>query len=122
MRRVDAAQRACLEASRGWHPLAQTGVVLGFYGAHTLWLSRGCFLLPFQVVPNEFGLWQSVGYDSFGGGLVLFLRWVHVSHRRREREAAGETRRVRVAEPRRRPWTSPCRALPTGRGSGTRDA
>ena len=51
------------------------------YAAHTLLLSRGCVPLPCQLVPNDFGLWQSVGYDSLVGGAVVALRAAHVAAR-----------------------------------------
>ena len=51
------------------------------YAAHTLLLSRGCLPLPCQLVPNDFGLWQSVGYDSLVGGAVVALRAAHVAAR-----------------------------------------
>ena len=37
-------------------------------------------LLPYQLVPNEFGLWQSIGYDSLLGSCFLGL---HVLRRRK---------------------------------------
>ena len=48
--------------------------------AHAGALGRGSVLLPYQLVPNEFGLWQSVGFDSLLGGAFLGL---HVLRRRK---------------------------------------
>jgi len=50
---------------------AQAAVALGFYALHTLVLSQRCVAFPVQLVPNESGLFQSVGWDTLAGLAVL---------------------------------------------------
>ena len=102
LRRVDDAQVRVLGATSGWSFTAQLGAVLALYAVHTLCLSRGCVLLPFQLVPNGFGLWQSVGYDSLAGGVFLALRWLRLRARRRESGTSSAVQRSA-------PWVAPRR-------------
>ena len=78
--RIDKAVDSTLNKTRSWGPARQAGVVLATYAAHAGALGRGSVLLPYQLVPNEFGLWQSVGFDSLLGGAFLGL---HVLRRRK---------------------------------------
>ena len=78
--RIDKAVDNTLNKTRSWGPARQAGVVLATYAAHAGALGRGSVLLPYQLVPNEFGLWQSVGFDSILGFSFLGL---HVLRRRK---------------------------------------
>ena len=78
--KIDAVVDNTLNKTRSWGPARQAGVVLATYAAHAGALGRGSVLLPYQLVPNEFGLWQSVGYDSLLGSCFLGL---HVLRRRK---------------------------------------
>ena len=78
--KIDAAVDNTLNKTRSWGPARQAGVVLATYAAHAGALGRGSVLLPYQLVPNEFGLWQSIGYDSLLGFSFLGL---HVLRRRK---------------------------------------
>ena len=78
--KIDAAVDNTLNKTRSWGPARQAGVVLATYAAHAGALGRGSVLLPYQLVPNEFGLWQSVGFDSLLGFSFLGL---HVLRRRK---------------------------------------
>jgi hypothetical protein len=78
--RIDKAVDSTLNKTRSWGPARQAGVVLATYAAHAGALGRSSILLPYQLVPNDFGLWQSVGYDSLLGGAFLGL---HVLRRRK---------------------------------------
>ena len=71
--KIDAAVDNTLNKTRSWGPARQAGVVLATYAAHAGALGRGSVLLPYQLVPNEFGLWQSVGFDSLLGSAFLGL-------------------------------------------------
>jgi hypothetical protein len=48
-------------------PPLQLAVVVGFYLVHMLFLSKNCIALPFQLIPNEYGFFQSIGLDSLAG-------------------------------------------------------
>ena len=78
--KIDKAVDNTLNKTRSWGPARQAGVVLATYAAHAGALGRGSVLLPYQLVPNEFGLWQSVGFDSLLGSAFLGL---HVLRRRK---------------------------------------
>ncbi|KAJ8599750.1 hypothetical protein CTAYLR_003435 [Chrysophaeum taylorii] len=80
-RRVDNAQRKVLERTKGLHPASQLGIVGAAYACHTCLLSRGCLPYPVQLIPNDRGLFQSIGYDSLAGMLVIALRWIRVASR-----------------------------------------
>ena len=85
--KLDKAVDSTLNKTRSWGPARQAGVVLATYAAHAGALGRGSVLLPYQLVPNEFGLWQSVGFDSLLGSAFLglhVLRRCKRSHRKRE--------------------------------------
>jgi len=71
--RIDSAVDATLNRTRSWGPVRQAAVVAAAYAAHAGPLARGALLLPVQLIPNEFGLWQSVGYDSMLGGVFVGL-------------------------------------------------
>jgi hypothetical protein len=51
-------------------PPLQLAVVVGFYLVHMLFLSKNCIALPFQLFPNEYGFFQSIGLDSLAGRLI----------------------------------------------------
>ena len=65
--KLDAAVDSTLNKTRSWGPTRQAAVVAATYAAHAGALGRGSVLLPYQLVPNDFGLWQSVGFDSILG-------------------------------------------------------
>jgi hypothetical protein len=48
-------------------PPLQLVVAVGFYLVHMLLLSKNCIPLPFQLLPNEHGFFQSIGLDSLAG-------------------------------------------------------
>ena len=81
VRRVDEAQQRALGRTSGLHPLAQLAGVLAFFALQAVVLSRGCLVFPVQLIPNEQGLFQSVGYDSLAGAAVVCLRCVHLANR-----------------------------------------
>ena len=90
---LDKAVDNTLNTTRSWGPARQAGVVLATYAAHAGALGRGSVLLPYQLVPNEFGLWQSVGFDSLLGFSFLglhFIRRTKGTSRRRELPPAPE--------------------------------
>ena len=78
--KIDAAVDRTLNKHRSWGPARQAGVVLATYAARAGALGRSSVLLPYQLVPNDFGLWQSVGFDSLLGSAFLGL---HVLRRRK---------------------------------------
>ena len=91
--KLDKAVDNTLNKTRSWGPARQAGVVLATYAAHAGALGRGSVLLPYQLVPNEFGLWQSVGFDSLLGFSFLglhFIRRTKGTSRRRELPPAPE--------------------------------
>ena len=49
----------------------QVALGLGFYIFHTLVLSRHVIPFPVQLIPNESGLFQSIGLDTLAGFLVV---------------------------------------------------
>jgi hypothetical protein len=53
------------------NPLAQLIVGLGFYLLHTLVLSRHLLPFPYQLIPNNSGLFQSIGWDELAGLITV---------------------------------------------------
>mmetsp|Transcript_966 Transcript_966/g.1360 ORF Transcript_966/g.1360 Transcript_966/m.1360 type:complete len:389 (-) Transcript_966:96-1262(-) len=78
-RRIDAGQQRILRKTAKLSPAAQLGALLVIYIAHTALLSQGCLAFPVQLIPNEIGLFQSLGYDSVAGLSVLLLRGVYLA-------------------------------------------
>ena len=74
--KLDKAVDSTLNKTRSWGPTRQAAVVAATYAAHAGALGRGSVLLPYQLVPNDFGLWQSVGFDSILGFAFLSLHFI----------------------------------------------
>ena len=74
--KIDAPVDSTLNKTRSWGPTRQAAVVAATYAAHAGALGRGSVLLPYQLVPNDFGLWQSVGFDSILGFAFLSLHFI----------------------------------------------
>jgi len=53
------------------HPVVQLAIMLVMYGLHLLFLSKNSFTFPRQLIPNDKGAFQSVGYDSVAGLVVM---------------------------------------------------
>ena len=83
---VDEAQSRVWSKTKGLSPLVQLSGVAVCYLIHSLTLSRGCLAFPVQLVPNDAGLFQSVGYDSLAGLAVVFLRGAHLMNRKRPKQ------------------------------------
>ena len=63
--RVDGAVATARRATRRLPKPIQAGGVLAAYGLHAGVLNRGAALLPFQLIPNDFGLRGAGASDRF---------------------------------------------------------
>lgn len=55
------------------HPAAQLVIMLALYAFHLLFLSKNSYTFPTQLIPNDKGAFQSVGYDSIAGLVVIAM-------------------------------------------------
>ncbi|CAM9758886.1 unnamed protein product, partial [Scytosiphon promiscuus] len=53
------------------HPALQAATSIGLYFFHMLHLSKSGLTFPIQLIPNNHGLFQSVGLDTAAGFAVL---------------------------------------------------
>lgn len=59
--------------------ITQISTTLVLYALHLCILTKRSFVFPFQLIPNNHGLFLQIGYDSIAGmlSLAMFLRYNH---------------------------------------------
>ncbi|GMI02441.1 hypothetical protein TrLO_g27 [Triparma laevis f. longispina] len=60
-------------------PTLKCRTTLVLYALHLCILTKRSFVFPFQLIPNNHGLFLQIGYDSIAGmlSLAMFLRYDH---------------------------------------------
>ena len=59
------------------HPIVQFLIGFILYVAHLTIFTQRCLVFPFQLIPNDYGKFQSIGYDSLAGIFsMIFLFWL----------------------------------------------
>jgi len=53
------------------HPVVQLVIMLAMYAFHLLFLSKNSWTFSRQLIPNDKGAFQSIGYDSVAGLVVI---------------------------------------------------
>jgi membrane protease YdiL (CAAX protease family) len=77
---LSRAQRTLFKSSTHYHPALQCLILLASYIFHLTVLTQHSIIFPFQLIPNNKGHFQSLGWDSIAG-MASFIAYCCFSNK-----------------------------------------